>query len=375
MTAGLLSRALAEARIRLGGSVTWINPEAEALARQGDADPVRVGIKDTEAIPVEVAARLTGAPGHLWLTLDRPAPGGRAVDTGLTNPLTGRPMTGSTSGGAVNVLEGINDLALGTDGGGSVLGPAMACHLFSVLGAGMGLQGQGQGLSTDGRTFVPGLGLIAKSLPRVCRGLDLLLGEPVTQVLFGQDGGLSPAGEASLRRVPRVVVPAPGSLTRPDGLDMHAGLQLALERLAAYGIQPFLLDMRGAEDRGQALAILTEAADDLVLTLEGPVDWYGLGDSVLGGLGGPAAAGQAASGKYLLRVANMVGATAVTVPVGLVSSGFLLIAPPGPAWAESALAAAVALTNVWPVPELLFRYFGPERRSRPGFPRPEGVSS
>lgn len=375
MTAGALSRALAEARSRLGGSVTWINPEAEAMALRGDADPVRVGLKDTEAIPVEVAARLTGAPGCLWLTLDRPAPGGRAVDTGLANPLTGRPMTGSTSGGAVNVLEGINDLALGTDGGGSVLGPAMACQLFSVLGAGLGLQGRGQGLSTDGRAFVPGLGLIARSLTVACRGLDLLLDEPVALTLLGLDGGLSPTGEAALRRVRRVVVPAPGSLTRPDGLDMHAGLRPALERLAAYGIQPVPLDMSGAEERGRALEALAGAADDLVLTLEGPVDWYGLGDSVLGGLGGPAAAEQAAAGKYLLRAANMAGATAVTVPVGRISSGFLLIAPPGRAWAESALAAAAALAGVWPVPDLLLRYFGPGRRRRPGFPRPEGVSS
>lgn len=386
MSAAALSRALHEAYARLGGSVTWINPEAgplargdrAALARAGVTDGdalVRVGIKDTEAIPPDLAARLTRAPGYLWFTLDRPAPGGRAVDTGLINPLTGRPMTGSTSGGAVNVLEAVNDLALGTDGGGSVLGPAMACQLFSVLGAGLGLQGSGQGLSTDGRTFVPGLGLLARDLTTLLRGLDLLLGKPLAMPLLGVGGGLSPAGEAALRRVARVVVPAPGSLTRPDGLDMWSGLQPALERLAAYGIQPEPLEMGGAADRGRALEILESSAGKLVLTLEGPVDWYGLGDSVLGSLGGPAAEGQAASGKYLLRAANMVGATALTVPVGRVSSGFLLTAPPGEAWAEGAIAAAAALSDVWPVPELISRYFGPARRRRPGFPRPEGVSS
>lgn len=381
MSAVALTRAIAEARARLGGSVTWINPAAEALALQGHSDPVRVGIKDTEAIPVEMAARLTGAPEHLWLTLDRPTPGGRAVDTGLINPLTGRPMTGSTSGGAVNVLEGINDIALGTDGGGSVLGPAMACQLFGILGAGLGLQGRGQGLSTDGRTFVPGLGLIARTLPAAYRGLDLLLGEPLAEALLGPESGaapvgrLSPAGEAALRRVRRVVVPALGSLIRPDGLDMAAGLAPAVERLAAFGVQPVHVDMSGAQDRGRALAILAAASDHLVLTMEGPVDWYGLGDSVLGGLGGPAAAGQAASGKYLLRAANMAGATAVTVPVSRVSSGLLVTAPGGREWAESALAAAALLCDLWPVPELLLRYFGPARRRRPGFPRPGGVSS
>lgn len=372
MSATPLERALTEARAHLGGSVTWINPQAESLARSG-ANPVRLGIKDTDAIPVALAARLTGAPGHFWLTLDRPSPGGRAVDTGLTNPLTGNPMTGSTSGGAVNVLEGINDLALGTDGGGSVLGPAMACHLFSVLGAGLGLHGEGQGRSTDGYSFVPGLGLIGRDFPLICRALDLLLGEPVAAPLLAPDGGLTPAGRAALGRLRRVVVPAPASLIRPDGLDMYAALGPALERLAAYGIEPHPVAMGGAASRKRALALLAESAADLILTMEGPVDWYGLGDSVLGELGGPAAAGQAASGKYLLRAANMVGATAVTIPVGRVSSGLLLTAPPGRLWAESALAAAAVLTDVWPLPELLLRYFGPERRRRPGFPRPEGM--
>jgi len=266
MSAGTLARALAAARTRLGGSVTWINPAADALALRGDADPVRVGIKDTEAIAVAVAARLTEAPNHLWLTLDRPAPGGRAVDTGLINPLTGRPMTGSTSGGAVNVLEGITDLALGTDGGGSVLGPAMACQLCGILGAGLGLQGTGQGLSTDGRTFVPGLGLIARELSVAYRGLDLLLGEPLAEPLLAPGGGRV---ALALSRVRRVIVPAPGSLVRPDGLDMAEGLEPALRRLAGYGIQPVYMDMAGAEDRGRALQILAAAADgDLVLVDE-----------------------------------------------------------------------------------------------------------
>lgn len=359
-----LGRALAEARARLGGSVTWINPEAE---RRADPSAVRVGLKDTDAIPAAVARRLTEAEGYLWLTLDRASPGGRAVDTGLINPLTGRPMTGSSSGGAVNVLEGINDIAVGTDGGGSVLGPAMACNLYGLLGSGLGLTGEGEGLSTDGRSFVPGLGLIARSLEPAFQALDLLLGEPLAAPL------LEP-GERDqvLAGIGQVVVPAAQSLVRPDGLEMLTGLEPALRRLSAAGIGLRPIPMGGADERGRALEILAEAGQDPVLTLEGPVDWFGLGDSVLGSLGSAAAAEQARSGKYLLLAANMAGATAVALPVGLVSSGFLIIAPPGRRPAQQALALAALLDGAWPVPDLVRRYFGPERRRRPGFRRPEG---
>lgn len=368
--AGALLWALAEARSRLGGSVTWINPQAGEAA----ADPrrlLRVGIKDTAAIPPGVAARLVQAPGWLWLTLDRASPGGRAVDTGLTNPLTGRPMTGSSSGGAVNVREGITDLALGTDGGGSVLGPAMACQLYGVLGLGLGLSGLGQSLSTDGRPFVPGLGVIARELGAAYRALDALLGEAVAMPLLAEDDTLSPLGRSALAQVSRVVLPAPGSIVRPDGLDMWAALEPARRRLLDLRIRTVEMPMSGAEERGRALEILARADDELVLTLEGPVDWYGLGDSVLGSLGGPAATEQAASGKYLLRAANMRRATAVAVPVGRIASGFLVIAPPGREWGRRALALAALLKDVWPVPELVSRYFGPERPRRSGYPRPE----
>jgi Asp-tRNA(Asn)/Glu-tRNA(Gln) amidotransferase A subunit family amidase len=48
-------------------------------------------------------------------------------------------MTGSTSGSPINILKGLNDFAIGTDGDGSVLAPAMSCQLPSVIRAGLGL--------------------------------------------------------------------------------------------------------------------------------------------------------------------------------------------------------------------------------------------
>jgi len=66
-------------------------------------------------------------------TRDQSSLGGRAIDTDLKNPITGLPMTGSSSGTAINVFLGINDIGMGTDGGGSVLAPAISLNLFSVI--------------------------------------------------------------------------------------------------------------------------------------------------------------------------------------------------------------------------------------------------
>ena len=73
------------------------------------------------------------AEGFLTHTRDRMSLGGRAVDMQLVNPLTGRHMTGSSSGTALNVFYGINDLGVGTDGGGSVLAPAAALNLYGFI--------------------------------------------------------------------------------------------------------------------------------------------------------------------------------------------------------------------------------------------------
>jgi hypothetical protein len=351
-------RRLAAAEARLGRSVNWVNPDAAARAEHllgVDTEPLLIGIKDTGSIPPELALRLVHAPGNVWLTKDRMAPGGRAIDTGLVNPVTGRPMTGSTSGGAINVRECVTDLALGTDGGGSVLGPAMTVNLWAALGTGFGLHCAGQGRSTDNITFTSGLGVLARDLPTIARGFDQLLGEPVWASVLRDPRG-------AMDGLKRLIVPATGSVTRPDGLDMRTLLEPALEALAFTRADVVELDFAGTEDRARSLALLRATLADpdcLILTAEGPVDLYGLGDSVIGSFGGPEADGQRRSGKYLLRSANMAGATAVVVPGGRTGSGFLITAPYGREPGRRALAVASLLAEVWPVPELIQRYFSP----------------
>src|SRR5699024_10300581 len=96
------------------------------------------------------------------------------------NPITYRLMTGSTSGGPINILKGINDFAIGTDGGGSVLAPAMSCQLPSMIGAGLGIHVKDKKASTDGREFRGSVGVIGKALSTVLRVMESLTEEPLT---------------------------------------------------------------------------------------------------------------------------------------------------------------------------------------------------
>jgi len=77
------------------------------------------GIKDTDQIP-DHYFRIIGKSGrYIRLTTDKASDYGRAIVSDLTNPITYRAMTGSTSGGPINILKGIIDFSIGTDGSGS----------------------------------------------------------------------------------------------------------------------------------------------------------------------------------------------------------------------------------------------------------------
>lgn len=339
-------RSLAAARAQLGRSVVALAPGADA-AEPGDG-VLRLGIKDTAAIGETLRRRLAAEPDLAWLTVDRAAPGGRAVDTGLTNPLTGRPMTGSTSGGPVNILLGIIDLCVGTDGGGSVLGPALATGLAGVIGAGLGLTCPVERVSTDGFSFRPSLGIIGRDWATARTGFAALL----RATCAGQPPAAPVAGL-------RVAVPKPGSVTLPDGADMAAELEPWLGALWAAGAEPVAVDMAGIAARERSMTLLGELWDaaDLAVTLEGPVDVYGLGDSVVGSLGLPGAALQARGGKYLLRALNVMACTGIALPVPRLASGLILAGPPGPVGAARALAAADLLAPSLRMPPLFERYF------------------
>lgn len=339
-------RALTAARRAQGGAVAALAPGADQAAPPAGA--LRLGIKDTHQITGALRQGLAAQPDLAWLTVDRAAPGGRAIDPGLTNPLTGRPMTGSTSGGPVNILHGLIHACVGTDGGGSVLGPALATGLAAVIGTGLGLTGPGERVSTDGLPFYPGLGVIGRDWPTARRAFNALL----------EAAAISRPPAASLDGL-RIALPTPGCVILPDGAFMGRELAPYLLPLWEAGAIPVPMPMDGIGARERAMAVLRAGWNeaDLVITLEGPVDLYGLGDSVVGSFGAPGERMQALGGKYLLRAANLTQATAVALPVPRLASGLIIAGPPGTAGAARALAAADCLGATIRMPALFARYF------------------
>ena len=96
---------------------------------------------------------------------------------------------------------------------------------------------------------------------------------------------------------------------------------------------------------------------DILITLEGPIDLEGLGDSVFGNMGSFAKGLQNRSGKYLVKIANMVNATAVTIPVGEIASGIVMLAREGIDNGVRLINIAEKLSNKNIMPKLYTDYF------------------
>lgn len=105
------------------------------------------------------------------------------MDLQLINPITGKWMTGSSSGTALNVFYGINDAGIGTDGGGSVLAPAAALNLYGFISPliEQDHMRQHSKASTDGILFSPSIGAITRDLKTLEQVLDPLLGISLTE--------------------------------------------------------------------------------------------------------------------------------------------------------------------------------------------------
>ncbi len=305
-----------------------------------------LGVKNTSQIGAELVDKLTEEQTFLLHTIDRMARGGRSVDPELINPLTLRVMTGSSSGGCLNILKGINDLALGTDGGGSVLAPAAATSLYSLMASGMGLKGSQKRISTDNLEFRPGIGFISDDFKLCTLALKKLLTVK----------NLALEKEAELNKL-TLALPEAGSITLPNGEDMAAVTAEIEAELSDFKINRIKLE--GAEERKKAIEIIKKSfaeGNEIIITAEGPVDYYGYGDSVAGSFK-IAAAAQKRSGKYLLRAANLVNATAVSIPTDRLGLALILIARPGIKNGFKVIKLAERLTAAYKRPELFRRYF------------------
>lgn len=302
-----------------------------------------VGVKNTSQIDRNIIKKLIDSDNYLWHTIDGMSDGGRAVDINLLNPLTGRVMTGSSSCSAINVLYGINDIGIGTDGGGSVLAPALALNLYSIMAKGMGLKGTDNKVSTDGINFVPGIGFISYSL-----GL-------------AEDAVLKLINIREINKIENlnIAVCRKRNITLPDGSDMREKLNLVYNRLNFLGIQVHEEEFPDFKNREYSIFKIKELFKNyhMIITYEGAVDLLGMGDSVFGNFGLLASNIQYKGGKYMVKIANMLNSTAVTIPSSEISSGIVITAREGIEEGMAAIEIAKKLSNLYTLPELYYSYF------------------
>lgn len=295
------------------GTVTAVHPKViDLVAETGQkcGGAFYTGIKDTEMIPAGLMKRMESG-GFLEHTRDRMSLGGRAVDLSLVNPLTGRWMTGSSSGTALNVFYGINDLGIGTDGGGSVLAPAAALNLFGFLSPLIeeAHMRQYHRMSTDKIAFSPSIGFISRDWQVMRRAVETAL--PVVL-----------EAEAPPLHCQKV----------PEGVDIYG---------AREDLMPCLQEL--------------VRPGHILISDEGPVDVQGMGDTVYGHFDAETKARQRLAKKGLMRVVNMCGKSALVIPKQELAVTTLLICDSNPADIRAML--DLAETWVSAGSELTERYF------------------
>ncbi|WHY85834.1 amidase family protein [Neobacillus novalis] len=337
------------AKRELGRTVVKTNPTISKEIIGKNYDAMYFGVKDTRQIPEAMVEKLRSDNRFAWLTIDKSSNRGRAIDTDLINPVTYRVMTGSTSGGPINIVKGINDFAIGTDGGGSVLAPALSCQLPSMIGAGLDLFVKNKKRSTEGLEFTGSIGVISKNVHTLKTVMECLTNENLTIT--------------TNKRI-KVLIPKKNSVVCPDGVDMQ---QKVLTYLSRIEESPYIIeevDMGGIEDRKRGINVIREAFKrkdvDLIVTCEGPVDVYGYGETIPQFLGKAGLDITKNHGKFLVRAANMCQTTAITVPIETIASGLVIIAKKGITSAGYALELAERLEKSIQMPEVWKRYFTSE---------------
>lgn len=331
-----ISKAVLKAKNNLAKTVEYsrediLDEGAEILKKEPTQKFITFGVKNTNQIDRNIVHKLVDR-GYLFHTIDTMALGGRAIDVDILNPLTANVMTGSTSGGCVNILLGINDFALGTDGGGSVLAPAMSTGLYSIMGKGLGLRGVNERISTDRISFLPGIGVISHDYSLCIDVIESLVDLPKKSI--SNISIAIPKEKTDKESIKKILPYINGRIKEVKFEDLN-GRQYMIDRLND----------------------LFNKGVDIIITEEGPVDIKGYGDSVLGVWGDVGGKIQSSSGKELLKVVNMVNGTGITIPTGDLGKGIVIIAKEGLKYGAMAIEIGKTMVPLFPKPNLFREYF------------------
>lgn len=346
-----ISKATVKAIKLLNITVDRVNEDAPldtVKVLNDNASPIFYGVKNTKAVRRKYINNLAKHNKYVWHTIDSMAEGGRAVDIRLTNPLTGKIMTGSSSATAINVLYGINDVGIGSDGGGSVLAPAISLNLYSIMAKGMGLKANYSKKSTDGIDFTAGIGVISHSL-KMAKDCIYSMADIKLNENYSED---------KLRKI-KIAVPSIGNITLPNGKDMRESLNDLVSFTKENGVEINEENFPDFNSREDSIKRVNEllCKYDILITFEGPIDLEGLGDSVFGNMGSYAKEIQNRSGKYLVKIANIVNATAVTIPANEVSSGIVMVSREGIDNGICVIELAEKISGLYKMSQLYIDYF------------------
>lgn len=258
--------------------VALLNPY-KSIVKVFDAnkDDYLVGIKNVASIPNSLMKKLEPY-GYSLHTIDKKSQlAGRAVDTELLNPITGHIMSGSSSGTAINVFAGINDLGIGNDGGGSVLAPAICVNILGFISK-LIEENRPQNIKTNTDNIAAG-----NSIGFMSRSRTILL----------------------------------------DAIKCSTGVEKANDYGIVYsdkryeGIDSKIINIKECHTPRKELTEFlknTLKDCDVFMIEEGPVDVYGFGDSLFGHFDETTKFIQEQANKGYIRVCNIAEATALAIP-------------------------------------------------------------
>lgn len=300
-------------------ALALINPYKSVIKSfECDEDKILVGIKNTSSIPNSLMHKLEKYNYALHTIDKKSSLAGRAVDLDLINPITGHYMSGSSSGSALNVFLGINDLGIGNDGGGSVLAPAMCLNIYGFISKLIEADREiNLKANTDGIVAGNSIGFMA-------RNKDLLLKtiEYAIDIKKDDDYGIIYSDKEYLNINSKII-------------------ELENDFLPRNELAPYLKDL------------LNKC--DVLIKEEGPIDLEGFGDSLFGHFDQRTKMIQEKSGKGYIRVANIAGATCLSIPKKELGVSILLLCESKKEKIAKLLKAAEYFDDVHD--ELIERYF------------------